>query len=81
MSYFIEFQPKEINLVWSVLLEGKVTGKDAPLMTAILKNIQNTVEGQDEYLKNKKEELEKEEETTVDMEPPAEIEVVDPEVE
>ncbi len=48
MSYFIEFQPQEINLVWAILLEGKVSGKDAPVMTAILQNIQKTVQAQDE---------------------------------
>lgn len=48
MSYFIEFQPQEVNLIWAILLEGKVSGKDAPVMTAILQNIQKTVQSQDE---------------------------------
>lgn len=48
MSYFIEFQPQEVDLMWSILLEGKVSGKDAPVMTALLQNIQNTVQSQNE---------------------------------
>ena len=51
MAYFIEFQPQEINLLWSILLEGKVNVKDAPVMTALMKNIQETVQSQDEALK------------------------------
>lgn len=48
MSYFIEFQPQEVDLMWSILLEGKVSGKDAPVMTALLQNIQNAVQSQNE---------------------------------
>lgn len=47
MSYYIEFQPQELNLVWNILLNGQVSGKDAPILTAVLQNIQDSVERQD----------------------------------